>query len=209
MEGKVENKSDNLIRKLEAYNIETQVGIKYCGDIDFYIEILKISVEVSKEKISSLNKFYGEKDYTNYTIIVHSVKSSAANIGAMKLSDMARLLEKAGKEDDIEYIECNNSSFIKCYMETMQGIEDVLGIDNDSVEICEEEMLLCHNWKEMMARLPDLLEELELDVAETIVSEMLSFKLPEEIHKEVVEIKKCLHRFDVEGAKEKVGLLMR
>ena len=180
MEGKVENKNENLIRKLEAYDIETEVGIKYCGDIDFYIEILKISVEASKEKISSLCKCYSEKDYTNYTIIVHSVKSSAANIGAMKLSEMARLLEKAGKEEDIDYIEINNSSFVECYVKTMQGIEEILGIDSDTNVIIDGEMLSCDNWNEMIARLPGLLEELELDATEACKCQSNGRKIPTE-----------------------------
>jgi HPt (histidine-containing phosphotransfer) domain-containing protein len=44
------------------------------------------------------------KNMRNFVIHVHGIKSASASIGANSLSEEARLLESAGKTNDMEYI---------------------------------------------------------------------------------------------------------
>ena len=63
-----------------------------------YFEILKITLEYGDSRIKELVSLKEQKDYENYTIKVLSLKSTAANIGAMEASAMAVEQEMAGKE---------------------------------------------------------------------------------------------------------------
>lgn len=46
-----------------------------------------------------------EKDYNNYIIDVHALKSTAANIGAMELSMLALDSEMQGKSGNYAFLE--------------------------------------------------------------------------------------------------------
>ncbi len=75
----------------------------------------------ASKDIGELNSYYlrfrsGEdKDLTAYGIKVHSMKSSAALVGAVDLSDEAKELERAADDNDIEFIERGHTAFTEHY----------------------------------------------------------------------------------------------
>lgn len=56
-------------------------------------------------------------DIRNYTIEVHSLKSTSRQIGADDLADLAARLEKAGGENDVEFIVANTDELLNRYHE--------------------------------------------------------------------------------------------
>ena len=66
--------------------------------------------DTADQKNREIVGFYMTKDWKNYTIRVHALKSSARIIGASKLSKLAEQLEMAGKSDDIDFITSNNDA---------------------------------------------------------------------------------------------------
>ena len=203
---------NTFLDELGALGLDTSTGIKYCGDEDFYREILEISVESYKEKSISLGEKYDSKDYYGYTIIVHSIKSGAANIGAMKLSNMARLLEAAGKTNDYSYIEDNHREFMHYYKQLMEGVGMVIGtlgkaVDTD-VQTARNGQLSVDEWRDSIERLEYLVEELELDVATELVSELLLYDMETEYGRVLSDVKNRLEHFDVEGARESIKALL-
>jgi hypothetical protein len=47
------------------------------------------------ERVSDIARFFDDKDWENYSIVVHSLKSSSKTIGAEGLSELAARLETA------------------------------------------------------------------------------------------------------------------
>ena len=87
----IEQPKDSLI----DYNI----GLKYCMDSeDVYRDILKMFCESLNKRYADIGNFFEKKDWNNYTVNVHAVKSNAFNIGAKVLGDMCLALEQAGKK---------------------------------------------------------------------------------------------------------------
>ena len=142
MDKMIKLKENNiLVSELHKLGVDAEIGLKYCGDLDFYIEVLRISVESYKERKTALALYVGEKDFKAYTILVHSIKSGAANIGAMELSRLAQELEEAGKKNDYGYIMDNHNCFLQCYIHTMEGIAEIIGlkeIEQDSEFISQK-----------------------------------------------------------------------
>ena len=62
--------------------------------------VLSVFAHDHRQKSENLNRYYREKNWNDYAIIIHSVKSSAKTIGAMELSDRAAQLEKASRAGD-------------------------------------------------------------------------------------------------------------
>ena len=99
--------------KLEGLN--TDLGIFMCGDIEDYLEALKFfvdSIPLKSEKIETALK---EGNLETYTTLVHSLKSSARTVGASDLSELARMLELAGKNEDKATIEVETPKLLSMY----------------------------------------------------------------------------------------------
>ncbi len=85
-------------RSLKAAGINVSVGLSYSQkDEELYNSLLKQFVKDSFIKQSQLEDYHSAKDYKNYEIVVHALKSTAKLIGAMDLSDKAKALEEAAK----------------------------------------------------------------------------------------------------------------
>ncbi|MBP5281748.1 MAG: response regulator [Lachnospiraceae bacterium] len=92
-----------ILRKLCDLGIDVVEGLKYAmNEEDFYLELLRDYVSNSKEIRQDLARDFAQKDWKNYQIKVHALKSSSKMIGAMDLSEAAKDMEYAardGKED--------------------------------------------------------------------------------------------------------------
>ncbi len=101
--------------------IDIEKGLKYCmGNKKFYRKMLKAFAQ--NEKIRDLETLFGAKDWDNYRIAVHSVKGNALTIGAVSISEHAKALEFAVKEDRIPYIEENHAAFLVEYRTIVEAL---------------------------------------------------------------------------------------
>ena len=101
------------LRTMEELDIEQ--GILYCNGEDTYIEILRAYCEEWKESGEYAGDLFEKKDWKNYTIAVHGMKSSLYSIGVIRISEMAKQLEFAGKENRIDFIEANHAKLMEAY----------------------------------------------------------------------------------------------
>lgn len=100
-------------------DLDLKTGYTYCGGKDGLLNILEVFVENYEENYRQICQLYAEENWSEYTICVHGVKSSMKSIGALKLSEMAKELEMAGKRDDIAYIHENHLAFEGEYQRVM------------------------------------------------------------------------------------------
>ncbi len=105
MAGDVPEKTDEeALHDLSGAGINIEQGIAYCGDRDGFQEIIGIYYEEGRKRCLQLAESFRERDWKNYVITVHALKSNSRGIGANELAELALQLEMAGKEDRAEYI---------------------------------------------------------------------------------------------------------
>ena len=112
------NSDDEFLRsELANINIDMDKALYYLGgDPDLYREIIMQFAEEIDEKISKLNSYLANKDWKNYEIVIHAMKSSSKMIGAYpEVSDDAYELEKAAHNENVEYIEENHSRVLDVF----------------------------------------------------------------------------------------------
>lgn len=114
---------DKLIG-LKALN--TELGTFLCGDVEDYLEALSIFAGSVSLKTERIEEALSNEDIKAYTNLVHSLKSSARTIGAEALSDMARMLETAGKENDIEKIRRDTPHLLADYRDIEAVLKECL-----------------------------------------------------------------------------------
>ncbi|MCR5121586.1 MAG: response regulator, partial [Ruminococcus sp.] len=113
----------DIREKCPSLNVMTGMG--YCMDSrEFYLDTLQGYYDSDKRE--ELEKAFAKNDLDNYRIIVHSVKSASLTIGAVQLSEHARILEFAARDGDHELIRSRHGDLIKEYTDTVEGIGKVL-----------------------------------------------------------------------------------
>ena len=103
-----------------------QNGIDYCGDEEDYLEVLKVYNESADEKASAIRDASGKEDLASFTLLTHSLKSTSAAIGAVRLKEAAFALEKAGKENDRETILRDTPGLIEEYEALQEALSKIL-----------------------------------------------------------------------------------
>ncbi len=133
-----------IVKKRLLKNISIEKGLRYCGDLKRYTEILDMYFRSGEEKISELEMFFKEQNWNYYTIAIHALKSSSLNIGAENLSNFAKKLEIAGKAGDFGTIRNDHNRVMSLYKEVLEECETFLNDDfgHETVhETTEEEFI--------------------------------------------------------------------
>ena len=128
--------------RLQELNVDTEKGLHYCqGDEEFYQTLLLQFAEDAKRKKTDANDFCEKQDFSSYVILVHALKSTAKMIGALALSEEARALEEAAKEENGSYIYANHAKVMEEYGRISAGILSLYGDPGEAQEPEEEEVL--------------------------------------------------------------------
>lgn len=106
-------------------SVDKEQGMMFCGGEDSYYVILSECVNSYVEMAQELNEAFEKKDYPNYIIKIHGLKSTMKSIGAMDLSEKARVLEFAGKDGEYEKIEAGHRPVMEEFYELMLEISEV------------------------------------------------------------------------------------
>ena len=146
----------SAMEQLEALGIDTKTGLNYCQkDEEYYGQILLQYTQSGSEKLSKADSFLAAGDFPNYKIIVHALKSTSKMIGAGQLSEMARALEDAAKEENEEYILANHEAAMTEFKRLVNGIAGVYNISSENEEGSEVGSAAKDENEDVMEFLPD------------------------------------------------------
>lgn len=120
--------------------IDPATGLKYCqNDRDFYRSLLAEYARGHNEKTLNLNRSVEDRNWHDYAIYVHALKSTSKMIGAEQLSLQAAKLEAAADSQDEETIRASHDDMMRRYREVISSIcslipQEKTGPDADGVE---------------------------------------------------------------------------
>ena len=151
--------------------LDTKTGMMYCAENEeFYREMLL--TYLNHNKYGDIHAFYELQDWNNYRILVHAVKSTSLSIGAVELSEAAKQLELAAKEENRYYIESHHGEVMKQYRDILDRLTGVLTeqssgtqeeecseagahilvVDDDAVNLKVAEKMLSGHFKVSLAK---------------------------------------------------------
>ncbi|MBE5849948.1 MAG: Hpt domain-containing protein [Lachnospiraceae bacterium] len=129
---------------LNEIGLDTKTGISYTGRQDKYISALQRFYKNYEKNRAKVCEYLQAKDYENYMITVHALKSNARMIGARDLSTLFETLEMAARNNETGLIEAQNAVALKEYDELIQKLApigamgDVRAADEISAETARE-----------------------------------------------------------------------
>ncbi len=143
--GEIETDNDlsgGRFASLKKAGIDTDAGIKYCGnDEEFYETVLAEYLATAKSRQEVLKTALESSDMETYGISVHSLKSISRTIGAAGLADIAATLEKAAKADEEDTVRNSHADLVREYERVLAAVGSA-GITASSGETSGDEEVL-------------------------------------------------------------------
>ncbi len=195
---------ENMSWIRDVDEIDMEEGIKNSGGAFLLAYSLKMFYDTIDDHCKVLEKAIEDKDYKLYTIKVHALKASAKIVGAMKLSEMAAKLEKAGKVGDYDYIAENHKALIEEYRAYSERLSKFDNVDfSEHVPPMEGEISAI-DLKESYLAIGRFAKEMDYDAVDTLIKKLKEYTMPAEDQKIVSDIEKVLKLFDWKSIEELV-----
>lgn len=133
---------DTLLEQLSF--LDVSLGFSYCcNSEEFYKEML-ISY-IDSNKYDDITQFYKNYDWENYRIQVHALKSTSLLIGAVEISEKAKALEEAAKQNNLDYIFEYNDKMLEKYKELLENLKNVLTVPEvDKKNVTDDKSKIYH-----------------------------------------------------------------
>ncbi len=182
--------------------VDTQAGIRNCASIAGYRKLLEIFRETVPAKADDIQNFLEKEQWKDYTIQVHSLKSTSRIIGAMKLSDLAALLEEAGDTGKTDLIREETPKLLKMAREYSEKISAVFG---DGRKKKQEEQLPEISEKKLQEAYSALAEFagfMDYDNATYVLDELEKYQIPEEEREKVERLRDLTQKLDWDEVKK-------
>ncbi|MCL1956450.1 MAG: ATP-binding protein [Fibromonadales bacterium] len=99
--------------KIKIDGVDVKKGIIMTGGtFESYVQTLAVFHKDGLKKIEEIKQCLETDNYSLYTTYVHALKSASASLGALDLSEQAKALEIAGRQEDSSFIRLNNPDFL-------------------------------------------------------------------------------------------------
>ena len=202
--------------ELDSIGVNTQAGLQYCrNDSAFYRELLLKFAGSQAAKEAELTAFLTEKDFGDYRILVHSLKSTAKMLGAASLSELAARAEEAAKNADGEYISAHHDELVSVYRRIAHGIRTSLAADSaaaaqDSSAAYPGTEITQHELLDRLTLLRQTLDTSEAEKAQAIISDLCGFVYRAAAVAELIQyIRQDADDFEFSAAARKTDALIK
>ena len=200
-------------------NLDVETGIRNCGGTEQdYLQVLEVVAKHGDKRVEKLDAMIREGDYENYTIDVHALKSTAANIGAMGLSKAAYDQEMAGKAKQYDVVRKNSRSLLYTYVSVLAEIdqlkrEGILAGESDNSLVMADgtyngepeaditSKVSTADLEQLLSSVEHLLAEFDFAKAEDVMIEILEMPLEEHVIVKLQEIRQEISDLDIETAR--------
>lgn len=184
-----ERAENSLLTQLQG--IDLQEALKNSGNsaiLENVVQQFLISID---SKADAIEGYAREKDFRNYTVFVHALKSSARLIGALELSEMAASLEECGNNEDDVAIQERTPQLLDLY----RSYKDKLaaaggGQDEDLPEIPVEELISA------FGDMKELIDAYDFDTADSIMEMLSQYSIPQEYKEKYGRVKELISAVD-------------
>ncbi|MBP5174282.1 MAG: response regulator [Treponema sp.] len=167
--------------------ISLHTAMQNCGSPDVFMVAVREYYTNIKKRADDIERFARTKDFKNYTIQVHALKSSSRLIGALELSEQAAYLEKCGDEQNEAEINAKTADMLtlyRSYIDKLSALEDQE--DNDS----GKEPLPMERYMEALAAIKEFAGSFDFNAIDSIIESIDGYKIPPEEVNRYTEIKR-------------------
>lgn len=193
LENEASKQGEDFLGKLEG--IDLNEALKNCGSREVLTSVVEEFLISIDKKADDIESFAAAKDYRNYTVAVHALKSSARLIGAMELSERAAFLEKCGNEENETEIAEKTPDLLEIYRSYKDKLSAAEGEADDEnlPEISEEEL------ENAFLDIKELVDAYDYDTADGIMDMLKDYRIPDSYKDKYNRVKELMVLVDRDG----------
>lgn len=176
--------------------IDVEKAIKNAGSEELFIELLGDVYKIMDDKIASVKSNLASNNISNYTVEVHSLKTTCRMIGAMELGEDFFMLEKLGKDNDVEQI----IALTPGVLDTFKGLKPYLepfALNSLVPQKSFDKEALSNNLNMLITAVNDF----DLGRAEDAAKQLLSYKCDETLSTQIKDLDKLVSNLDYDEAR--------
>ena len=182
-----------LLEKIKnVEGIDLSAGIKNCGDEQVFLDALKEFYRSIKEKSELIEKYADGRDFKNYTVLVHALKSSARLVGAQGLSGAAAHLEKCGDEMNENEIAEKTPALLSEYREYGTKLSFLSQDEQDD----GKEEIGAEDFSSALSNIRECIQAFDFTSADQIIEMLGEYKIPADQKERFEKIKKAIALVD-------------
>ena len=176
--------------------IDVEKAIKNAGSEELFLELLGDVYKLMDDKVASVESNLASGNISNYTVEVHSLKTTCRMIGAMELGEDFFTLEKLGKDNDVEQIKMLTPGVL----DTFKGLKPYLepfALNSLRPKKSFDKEALSNILNKLIAAVNDF----DLGSAEDAAKQLLSYKCDEALSTQIKDLDKLVSNLNFDEAK--------
>ena len=191
--------------------IDVEKAVSFTDSFETWLKVTKLFISLIFENSEHIKDFFEQKNYKDFTIQVHALKSAARIIGAFKLSEMAAELEQNGlqiqKLDKIPAgllaeIKTKTQALTAYYLNLYELLAPVKAYgeatDNKKQAASEEAI------NSIISTILEACSNFDLAAVEEQFALLKNLELPESLDKKMPELSKAIEEIEF----ERIGQLL-
>lgn len=183
--------------------IDLDAAMRYhSGSAMDYRELLELYCIEGKRKKDLLQEHFRSRDYERYGIEAHGLKSASANIGAIRLSEMAKNHEEAAAKRDEAYLVEEFPQLLDAYEKQMENIRTFLNRQQEESRKSDLEKIDRRDVLQGAKEALGLLEDFHSRECAQKIEELRRHRLDAEIQSKLQEIQEQLKLYEDDVAEE-------
>lgn len=199
--------AEHRIKTKEKSNItitglDVESAIRLLGNEKLFWAVLKDYYRVISRKYDMIKEYEENEQWKEYTIEVHTLKSSSRQIGAKELADTAERMEAAGNAGDAAAIHETTPGMLEQYMRYKEILEPYF------IEEAKEQGGRQANNDEIAEffnKMKTALDNLDMDDMEDTIKEMGKYSYSGKQQEYFEELKNAVEDMDTEKCEEILG----
>ena len=188
----------------EIDGIDIEKALKNLGDAEMVIEAMKMFATNGISDAAELRKLFdafkaeqNDSTYDAFRIKVHSMKSSAAYIGATTPSSMARFLEFSAKDKRGEDILAVTEPFLGEWERTRKKVEEAVSVSAENKKPFDAEVFI-----EKIPFLNEAVSEMDIDRADDIMTLLNDYEIPDNLKEIYPSLQAAVSNIEVDTVDE-------
>lgn len=176
--------------------LDTGLALHYLGSEKLFWDVLKDFYQTIEKKANVIEEYYQTANWKEYTIEVHALKSASKQIGAIKLSEQAAALERAGNTGKTDIIDANTDSLLTAYRKYQTILQPYFSeSEQDSIAkpIAPKEEL-----PTLFQEMKDAIDDLDMDGMENVLTAIDQYQYEGEQSDLLAKLKEAVSDLDVD-----------
>ena len=189
--------------------IDVKKAISFTDSFETWLKVTKLYISLIQENADKIQQFFETDDYQNFTIQIHSLKSSSRIIGADKISQLAAELEQIGlqlqkpdasSENLLSELKTKTQLLLNDYRNLYNILSPVTAygevLESEKRSASEEEI------QDIKNKILQACSNFDLVTIEEQFNLLITLKLPDNLNEKLPELSKAVEEIEYEKIEE-------